>query len=220
MKSKESSPREKLNHTDIRQLHDTELIALVIRSGTNQENALMLSNRIYEMNQGDLDQLSKKSMREFSQIRGIGTAKAAGLVAAFELGKRSLSATPLKAIIKSSEDAYHQLSQKLSSLNHEEFWILMLNRANKLIGMNQISKGGIHGTIVDPKVVFKTALEYRACGLILAHNHPSGNTEPSRQDKELTKKIIEGASLIDISVFDHIIVGDQSYFSFADNNLI
>ena len=214
-------PREKLEQLGPQSLSNSELLAVIIRSGHQKQNALELSQSLLIKYGNDLNRLSAQSLMELMKFKGIGRAKALGIIASLEIGHRRNRVSNIKKMrISSSNDAYDCLAPDLSNLNHEEFWIILLNRANRVIRLHQISKGGMHGTVVDPKLVFKIALDYRACGIILGHNHPSGNTDPSRQDKELTYKIKEGAQLIDMMVFDHIIVGDQSYYSFADNNLI
>lgn len=214
-------PREKLMKHGASQLHSAELIALIIRSGTGKRSAVDLAKNILSSVDGDLKKLHTQNYNELSAHKGIGEAKALGILAALELGKRVHHHTQdKKEKIISSSSAYKLFAKNISFLNHEEFWILCLDRANQVIKNVQISKGGMHGTVVDPKLIFKHAIDLRACGLILGHNHPSGHTKPSQQDIEITEKIKKASKLFDITVFDHIIVGDQSYFSFADNNLL
>jgi DNA repair protein RadC len=171
--------------------------------------------------QNDLDALGKSSIAELSKFKGIGEAKGITIVAALELGRRRKEtvATPIQKI-GSAIDAYQLLWPDFADLNHEEFWILLLNRANHVKSKHLISKGGQSGTIADPKIIFKTALEQNAAYIILAHNHPSGNLKPSTEDIRLTKKLVEGGKMMDLLVVDHLIITDKGYYSFADEGLI
>jgi DNA repair protein RadC len=214
-------PREKLMLHGRRHLTDAELLAILIGSGNKNETAVDLSKRILSFYQNDLDALGKSSIAELSKFKGIGEAKGITIVAALELGRRRKEtvATPIQKI-GSAIDAYQLLWPDLADLNHEEFWILLLNRANHVKSKHLISKGGQSGTIADPKIIFKTALENNAAYIILAHNHPSGNLKPSNEDIRLTKKLVEGGRMMDLLIVDHLIITDKGYYSFADESLI
>jgi DNA repair protein RadC len=214
-------PREKLMLHGRRHLTDAELLAILIASGNKDESAVDLSKRMLSFYQNDLDALGKSSIAELSKFKGIGEAKGITIVAALELGRRRKEtvATPIQKI-GSAIDAYQLLWPDFADLNHEEFWILLLNRANHVKSKHLISKGGQSGTIADPKIIFKTALEQNAAYIILAHNHPSGNLKPSTEDVRLTKKLVEGGKMMDLLVVDHLIITDKGYYSFADEGLI
>jgi DNA repair protein RadC len=214
-------PREKLMLHGRRHLTDAELLAILIASGNKDETAVDLSKRMLSFYQNDLDALGKSSISELSKFKGIGEAKGITIVAALELGRRRKEtvATPIQKI-GSAIDAYQLLWPDFADLNHEEFWILLLNRANHVKSKHLISKGGQSGTIADPKIIFKTALEQNAAYIILAHNHPSGNLKPSTEDVRLTKKLVEGGKMMDLLVVDHLIITDKGYYSFADEGLI
>jgi DNA repair protein RadC len=214
-------PREKLMLHGRRHLTDAELLAILIASGNKDESAVDLSKRMLSFYQNDLDALGKSSISELSKFKGIGEAKGITIVAALELGRRRKEtvATPIQKI-GSAIDAYQLLWPDFADLNHEEFWILLLNRANHVKSKHLISKGGQSGTIADPKIIFKTALEQNAAYIILAHNHPSGNLKPSTEDVRLTKKLVEGGKMMDLLVVDHLIITDKGYYSFADEGLI
>lgn len=214
-------PREKLLLHGRRHLSDAELIAILIGSGSRDETAVDLSKRILASCDNDLDLLGKVSVQDLSKFRGIGEAKAIAIVAALELGRRRKEGESKKAVkITASKDAFEALYPVFADLNYEEFWILMLNRANIIIGKHLISKGGLAGTIADPKVIFKTALEHNAAYIILAHNHPSGNLKPSHEDISLTKRLAEAGKILDLHVLDHLIFANRLYFSFGDEGLI
>lgn len=214
-------PREKLLRYGPQSLSDSELLAILLRTGTRNHNVLELSRHILAAADNSLDVLGRSTAGDFARIEGLGPAKALTLVAAFELGRRRQSlAMPQKAAIKNSQDAAIIFQSQLCDLSHEEFWILLLNRANRIIGKKGISKGGIAGTVVDPKIIFREALEARASGIILCHNHPSGNTQPSEADVQLTKKIKEAGRNLEITVLDHLIIAGSSFYSFADEGVL
>jgi len=214
-------PREKLLLNGRRHLTDAELIAILIGSGSRNESAVDLSKRILAEYGNDLDTLGKVSVKSLSKFKGIGEAKAIAIVAALELGRRrkDTEATQVVSIV-SSKDAFEIMLPVFADLNHEEFWILILNHANRVIGKQLISKGGLAGTVADPKIIFKTAIEHNAAFIILAHNHPSGNLKPSSQDLQLTRKLVEGGKMLDLQVLDHLIFTDKAYYSFRDEGLI
>lgn len=214
-------PREKLMLNGRRYLTDAELIAILIGSGNKSETAVDLSKRILATYNNDLDALGKVSVADLSKFRGIGEAKAISIVAALELGRRRKETATGDVIkVSSSKDAFEALLPVFADLNHEEFWILILNQANCIIGRQLISKGGLAGTVADPKIIFKTALEYNAASIILAHNHPSGNIKPSAEDIKITRKMVEGGKMLDLHVLDHLIVTNKLFFSFGDEGLI
>lgn len=219
--AEEDRPREKLLSQGRRSLTDAELIAILIGSGSREETAVELSKRILYSLQNDLDILGRLSVGELSKFKGIGEAKAITIIAALELGRRRReSDQPVVNRITCSRDIFNLLNRYFADLNHEEFWILLLNRANAVLSRHLISKGGQAGTVADPKIIFKTALENSAASIILAHNHPSGNLKPSHADINLTRKLKEGAELLDICVLDHLIFSNTSYYSFADEGLL
>jgi DNA repair protein RadC len=219
--AEEDRPREKLLLHGRRHLTDAELIAILIGSGNRQETAVDLSKRILASTANDLDTLGKASINELSKFKGIGAAKAISIVAALELGRRRKD-TPVTKVLKIScaRDAYDILAPLMTDLHHEEFWILILNRANFVKGKLMISKGGQSGTVVDPKIIFKAALDWNAASIILAHNHPSGNSKPSAEDLKVTKRLVEAGKMMDLPVLDHLIIADRLFFSFADEGLL
>lgn len=215
-------PREKMLLQGRRQLTDAELIAILIGSGNSAETAVDLSKRILGVYQNDLAKLAKLTITELSRFKGIGEAKAIAIVAALELGRRRKEeeTQPIKARIASSRDAYLIFRQDMSDLPHEEFWILLLNQAKRVMSKHHISKGGQAATVVDPKIIFKLALEQNAASVILAHNHPSGSLEPSDYDLNLTQKMVGAGKMLNLPVVDHLIITDLSFFSFADQGLL
>lgn len=219
--AEEDRPREKLLLKGKNALSDAELIAILIGSGNRNETAVEVSKRILSCVNNDLNQLAKLSLTDLMQFKGIGEAKAISIAAALELGRRRKeSITEKNTTITSSKIAYEIISDVLSDLPHEEFWVLYLNRKNEVIKKENISKGGVTGTVADGKIIFKTAINNLASAIILCHNHPSGNLKPSNEDIKLTKKLKEIGLLMDTPVIDHIIVGNNNYFSFADENLL
>jgi len=219
--AEEDRPREKLLAQGRRTLSDAELIAILIGSGSRTETAVELSRRILASLDNDLEKLGKLSVSELSKFKGIGEAKAISIISALELGRRRReSSTSRPDQISSSRDVYELLRRQFSDLNHEEFWIVLLNRSNKVLSRHLISKGGQAGTIADPKIIFQTALENHSASIILSHNHPSGNLKPSQADLQLTRKLKDAGDLLDISVLDHLIFTDSGYLSFADEGLM
>lgn len=219
--AEDDRPREKLMLKGRHTLSDAELIAILIGSGTRNETAVDLCKRILSEYNYSLDELAKCSVNELQKFKGVGEAKAIAIVAAMELGRRrATSPTPDLITMRASTDAYRAISSTLCDLQHEEFWVLLVNRANQITKKCFISKGGMNSTVVDPKMVFKTALDHSMGAIVLCHNHPSGTVKPSSQDITLTKRLQECANLLDISLLDHIIVGAKTYFSFADEGLL
>lgn len=217
----EDRPREKMLVNGVRALSEAELIAILIGSGNADESAVELSRRILASVANNLHELGRKTISDLQKFKGIGEAKAITIMAALELGRRRKESEPTeRPKINSSADAANIFKPLLSDLPHEEFWVLLLNRNNLVIDKMIISRGGITGTVIDVRIIMKMALECLACSIILCHNHPSGNLIPSEADKEITRKIKDAGKLFDISVLDHVIVGNNSYFSFADEGFI
>ncbi len=214
-------PREKMMMKGKSALTDAELIAILMGSGNTKETAVDLAKRILADNHNNLLELSRKSIANLMDYSGIGEAKAISIIAALELGQRRRQADVLqRKKVTSSGDVFDYLSLHLSDLTHEEFWVLLLNRANEIITHKLVSEGGATATVVDVKKIARMALESHAVGVILAHNHPSGNIQPSDQDRALTKKIKSALELFDIVVLDHLIVCSSKYYSFADEGSI
>ncbi len=219
--AEDDRPREKLMLKGKGQLSKAELIAILIGSGNIEESAVQLAQSILNTVKNNLAELSSLGVKNLMKFKGIGEAKAISIVAGLELGKRRLAEDVLeKKKIKSSEDAFHLLYPELSDKQYEEFWVLMLDRANQVIRKVNISEGGMAGTVADPKKIYKMALDFNASSLILAHNHPSNNLKPSQNDIDLTKKLKSAGKLLDIEVLDHLIFGNDSYYSFADEGLM
>jgi DNA repair protein RadC len=217
----EDRPREKMLTSGIQSLSDAELIALLIGSGTRKISAVDLARQIMHMAGNNLDKLGKYSVTDLKKLKGIGQARAISIVAALELGRRrKLADTPESAKITGSIEVYNLMYPILGDLAHEEFWVLILNRANKIIDKRRISQGGITGTVTDIRLILKLAIDNLATSMILCHNHPSGNLQPSDADISITQRLKESASLMDISLLDHIILAGKGYLSFADENLI
>lgn len=215
--SSEDRPRERLLLQGKESLSTTELLAIIIGTGTRQRSAIELSREILQKAENNLARLSELNISELCTIKGVGKAKAISIVAALELSKRKQAGENKIELIGSSKDVYHFFGPKLEAKAYEEFWMLMLNRRNQIIRPYRISEGGISGTVADPKKIFKAALENNACSIILCHNHPSGNLNPSNADRSLTKKLKNAATQLDIQLLDHIIVALGGYYSFADN---
>ncbi|MGV6845620.1 MAG: RadC family protein [Lutibacter sp.] len=214
-------PREKLIKKGCDSLSNSELIAILIGSGSKNESAVSLAKRILIAYQSDLSKLSKIPLQELTQFKGIGTAKAVTLMAALELSKRKqLQQNEVIKRITSSKNVFQIMKPILGELPHEEFWILFLNNANNIIETYKQSQGGITGTVVDIRLIFKKAVQLHSVGLIICHNHPSGKLNPSIADKQLTEKINNAAKILDIKLLDHIIITENDYFSFADEGLL
>ena len=214
-------PREKLMLKGKAALSDAELIAILISSGNDEESAVSLSKRILEGSNNNLIELSKLSVSELKKYRGIGEAKALSNIAAMELGRRRQRSTALeKPIIQNSQKAYDYIQASLSDLAHEEFVVLYLSKSLKIITHDTLSRGGTSGTVADIKIILKSALEKLAAYIIVAHNHPSGNLKPSTQDIEMTRKLKEACSIMDIKLNDHLIIGENAYYSFSDQGML
>ncbi len=219
--SQDDRPREKLLAQGSQSLSNAELLAILIGSGTRNMSAVELCRNIYSHAGDSLDKLGKLNLKELMKFKGIGEAKAITIAAAMELGKRRAAEQPTQIIkISSSNDAFQVLRPLIGDLPHEEFWTLLLDNNNKVIGKHQVSKGGFTSTLVDTRVLFKRAIEEGSISMILAHNHPSGKLLPSAQDKEITAKIKEAGATLDIKVLDHLIITVNGFYSFADEGLI
>ncbi|MBS1761134.1 MAG: DNA repair protein RadC [Bacteroidetes bacterium] len=219
--SKDDRPREKLLLKGAESLSNSELLAILIRNGTRQKSAVDLAKEVLKIGKDNLVELGRVSIKDLMKVKGIGEAKALTIAAALELGRRRQATEPLeKTTIKSGSDVAHYLQAKLKDFHHEVFGVVFLNRANKIKHFEIISKGGITATVADPRIILKRALEENAVNIILCHNHPSGNLKPSNADLEITRKIKDAATLLDITVLDHIIIGDNQYFSFADEGIL
>ncbi len=217
----EDRPREKLLTKGARSLSDAELIAILIGSGNLEETAVELSRRILAAVDNNLNELGRKSTDFLQSFNGIGEAKAVSITAALELGKRRKEADVFnKNKITGSKDAADYFFPILGDLNHEEFWVMLLNRGNKIIDSFMISQGGISGTVIDVRIILKPAIDKLASSIILCHNHPSGTMQASDADLKITKKIKNAAEMLDITVLDHLIIGQNQYLSFADEGML
>lgn len=217
----EDRPREKMLSNGSRSLTNAELIAILIGSGNINETAVELSKRILASTTNSLNDLGRKGIDYLQTFKGIGEAKAVTIVAALELGKRRKEADVFnKRKIQESKDAADYFQPLLGDLNHEEFWILLLNRGNKIIDSFMVSQGGLSGTVIDVRIILKKAVEQLASSIILCHNHPSGNMQASDADLKITKKINDAAKIMDIAILDHIIIGQNSFLSFADEGML
>lgn len=219
--AEEDRPREKLLAKGKRVLSDAELLAILIGSGTPRESAVDLCKRILVGVDNNLNALGKLTVTDLMQYKGIGEAKAISIVAALELGSRRQATEAVKQDqIKGSRDVYEILRPYIAELPHEEFWVLYLNRSNKVLSKGAISQGGVAGTVADVKIIFKKALEQLASSVILAHNHPSGNLKPSQADIDLTKNMKAAGQLLEVQVLDHVIVAETGFYSFADEGML
>ncbi|WP_421872551.1 RadC family protein [Marinoscillum sp.] len=219
--AEEDRPREKLLLKGKASLSDAELIGILLGSGTKTLSAVDLAKQILSSVNNDLHSLAKMSVTDLCKFKGIGEAKAISIVSALELGRRRKDTEPVKQPrITCSGDAYELMKPELTDLQHEEFWIILLKRNNQVIKKAQVSAGGVSGTMVDPKIIFKKGLDVLASGMILVHNHPSGNLKPSESDNRLTKKLKNLGEMMEIPVYDHIIFTDHGYFSYSDESMM
>lgn len=219
--AEEDRPREKLMLKGASALSDSELLAILIGSGTRDETAVEVCKHILASADNDLNKLARFGVSDLTKTKGIGPAKGVTIVAALELGRRRKDAE-VKEVkkISSSRDAYHILYPYLSDLNHEEIWVLLMNRSNQVVSKMLMSKGGISSTVIDVRLILREALNVYASGIILGHNHPTNNCMPSEQDIRITKKLKEAAKLMDINLLDHLILCGDKYYSFADENMM
>lgn len=219
--AKADRPREKLMHKGSSFLTEAELIGILIGSGTKNISAVSLAQLILNHYNNDLSELAKSSVKELQKFKGIGEAKAITIVSAMELGRRRKEKEhTLKPRITDSQGVYDLMKIELTDKLVEEFWVILLNQANYLIKKQHISTGGLASTIADPRIIFKTAIEHNSASIILIHNHPSGNSQPSQSDIQLTERMIKSGKILRIPVLDHIIFTEDNYFSFIDNKLM
>ena len=219
--AEDDRPREKLMLKGKASLSDAELLAILIGSGSRDESAVELCQRVLRENHQNLAVLARQGVKQLLKFKGIGEAKALTIIAALELGqRRRLSDKLIVPKITCSNDVYELMQPLLGDLDHEEFWVLLLNNSNEVKHTLALSKGGMTGTVVDVRMLFREALDYKATGVILAHNHPSGKLKPSDADIQITKKIKEAGKVMDIQVLDHLIVTEHSYYSFADEGIM
>ena len=219
--AKDDRPREKLLMKGAESLSDSELLAILIVNGTRSKSAIDLAKEVLILGKNNLPELGKLTVKELMKIKGIGEAKAITIVAALEIGRRRQAMNYReKAVMTSSTDVANYLQSLLKDYRHEVFAVLFLNRANKINHFQIVSEGGITGTVADPRIILKKALEEDAVGIILCHNHPSGSLKPSGADQELTRKIKEAAKFFDIKVLDHLIVSDAGFYSFSDEGIL
>jgi len=217
----EDRPREKLLGKGLNSLTDAELIAILIGSGNRNESAVELAKKILKGVKNNLNELGKLTVEDLMASKGIGEAKAVTIIAALELGRRRKLADIMeKKKISGSKDVFEFFQPVLADLPYEEFWILLLNRSNKIIEKFKVSQGGISGTVIDVRIILKNAIEKLASSIILCHNHPSGNLQPSEADKKITTKLKDSASIMDMQVLDHLIITDSSFYSFADEGML
>lgn len=219
--AEEDRPREKLMDKGRHMLTEAELIAILIGSGNRDETAVELSRRILASTGNNLNELGKLNVNELCKFKGIGDAKAISIVAAMELGRRRKETeTTKRDKITSSKDVFDIMKPAMVDLPHEEFWLLILNRAHHVIKKELISRGGVAGTVVDAKIIFKTAIEHYASSIIICHNHPSGNLRPSEADIKITKNIKEAGKIMEIPLLDHLIITDSGFYSFGDEGIL
>jgi len=219
--AEDDRPREKLLLKGKNALSDAELLAILLGSGNINETAVDLAKKVLGDVKENLIELSKLGVRELERYKGIGKAKAVIIIAAMELGRRRNEAVVIaKEKITNSKDAFEIFRSTMGDHPYEEFWIILLNKANKVIQKCSISEGGISGTVVDPKKIFKIVLDHHASSIILGHNHPSGNVQPSEADHKITRKLKDAGMMLDVAVLDHLIIGDDKYFSFADEGVL
>lgn len=211
-------PREKMMRLGSANLSDSELVAILIGTGTVKESAVDLAKGILRSASNNLHELGRKSIRDLMKHRGIGAAKAVTISAALEIGRRrSVTEPTLKPRIVCSQDVYNIMAPLIADLNYEEFWLLHLNRSGKLLHKERLSAGGVAGTVVDAKMIFKSAVQYLSSAIIVVHNHPSGSLKPSQNDINITRKLIEAGKVLDIVVNDHIIISESGYTSYSDD---
>jgi len=217
----EERPREKVMANGIQYLSDTELLAILVGSGTRNVTAVELARKILGKAGNSLHTLGRQTVADLLKIKGVGPAKAIAVMAAMELGRRRAGRHQAEKIpVKSSETVFSIFHPLMGDLDHEEFWLLMLNRANKVLGRYKVSQGGLSGTVIDTRIILKKALDNLASSIIVCHNHPSGNNQPSDADVKITEKLKKAAEMLEIKLLDHVIIAEKSYFSFADEGLI
>lgn len=219
--AEDDRPREKFLLKGKNSLSDSELLAIIMGSGSRDETAVELARKILASVNNSWHQLSLLSLKDLMKFKGVGEVKAISIITALEIGRRrSSQEIPEKPVISGSDGAYQIFRNHLSDLRTEEFWAIFLNQSNRVIHFAQLTQGGISQSIVDVRILFKTALDHFSTGIIIAHNHPSGNLKPSREDIEITQKIKEAGKILNIQLLDHLIITQNSYFSFSDDGLL
>ncbi len=219
--AEDDRPREKFLLKGINSLSDSELLAIILRSGSREETAMELARKILNSVNHSWHQLSLLSVKDLMRFKGVGEVKAIAVATALEIGRRrAAQEVPEKSLITSSNDGYQILRKYLSDLRTEEFWAIFLNQSNRVLHFSQLTQGGINQSIVDVRILFKTALDHYATAVIIAHNHPSGNLKPSKEDLDITQRIREAGKMLNIQLLDHLIVTQNSYFSFSDDGLL
>lgn len=219
--SVEDRPREKVLANGVQYLSDSEILAILLGSGTRNMTVVELARQVLAKSGNSLHELGRQNISDLIAIKGIGPAKAITLLAAMELGRRRDATQQTERIpVKSSETVFKIFHPILGDLDHEEFWLLMLNRANRVLGRFKVSQGGLSGTVIDTRIILKKALDNLASSIVVCHNHPSGNNQPSDADVKITEKLKKAAEMLEIKLLDHVIIADKSYFSFADEGLI
>jgi len=218
---KDDQPRYKMLCKGKGSLSDAEMLCVILGAGSSKTTSLDLAKKILQSANNNLAEVSKMSLSDLTKIKGIGQAKALSIIAAFEIGRRrNMCEVLIKNKITSSRDAFEIFRSEMGDLPYEEFWIILLNKANKVIRKCSISEGGVSGTVVDPKKIFKIALDNHSSSIIVGHNHPSGNNQPSEADQKITQKIKNAGVLLDIALLDHIIIGNDQYYSFSDEGAL
>ena len=219
--SVQDRPREKYARNGAASLSDAELIAILFRTGNASESAVELAKRLLSSSNNSLNTLSEKTLRDLSEIKGIGQAKAMALLTAFEIGKRiRAEKVEKRPVIQNSMDVVNLMQNKIAYLDHEELWVIYLNNSNKILDVVQINKGGISSTEVDVRIVLEKAVVMKSTQIILCHNHPSGSVRPSKADIQLTEKTRKAANILDVTLVDHIIIHKGKYYSFVEEGLI
>lgn len=217
----EERPREKVMANGIQYISDSELLAILLGSGTKNTTAVELARQILRSVGNSLHELGKQNLGDLIKVKGVGPAKAISILAALELGRRRAGLHHIEKVpIKSSETVFNLFHPLLGDLEHEEFWLLMLNRSNKILGRFKVSQGGLSGTVIDTRIILKKALDNLSSSIIICHNHPSGNNQPSDADVKITEKLKKAAEMLEIKLLDHVIIAEKSYFSFADEGMI
>ncbi|UJF29784.1 DNA repair protein RadC [Kaistella sp. 97-N-M2] len=219
--AEDDRPREKFLLKGKNALSDAELLAIIMGSGNREDSAVDLARKILDSVGNNWHNLSLLQISDLTKFKGVGEAKAISIATALEIGRRRASQeVPEKIQITNSADTYKVLQPHLGDLQTEEFWVVFLNQSNRVLGKSKLSSGGINQSVVDVRILFKNALEHFATGIIIAHNHPSGNLKPSQEDLKITKQIGEGGKILNIQLIDHLIIAQNSYLSFADENLL
>lgn len=219
--AEEDRPREKLLLKGKGALSDAELLAILLGSGTMGVSAVTLAQEILASVDNNLHELGKRSVAELTRFKGVGAAKAITIAAALEMGRRrQVSDLRERPRVTGSRDAFNAIAPLLTDLHHEEFWVLLLNKANEVFSRERLSTGGMSGTVVDAKILFKTAFDARAAAVIAIHNHPSGSLQPSQADTDLTRRLRKAGELLDLPLLDHLIVSERGYYSFADEGML